>query len=201
VVVGISFVFLPVVINSVNPVVNNTPYATAQIQQFLVQHPQSVAFAQAHAPLLAAIKANQSVVDAVSANPSAANVAAALNALALPTSPSSSSTRPNCRPWSSPIRRKLNYLSANQAHLNKLQQGLAKSPDQWKRWFWVDFGGMVLFIPLIFLTKGRWSPRRAKEDADEHERAVAAELARIASEGARCPRHPADPLGCGIITR
>jgi hypothetical protein len=123
------------------------------------------------------------VVDAVSADPSAANVAAALKALGATDFAQLVQYKTQLQTLVQPYTAQLDYLSANQTHLNKLQQGLAKSPDQWKRWFWVDFGGMVLFIPLIFLTKGRWSPRRAREDADEHERAVADELARLSTEG------------------
>ena len=51
-VVGISFIFLPVVINSVNPVVNNLAVGTATIPGtntsaavFSATHPQAVAFA------------------------------------------------------------------------------------------------------------------------------------------------------------
>ena len=40
---------------------------------------------------------------------------------------------------------------------------------------------MVLFLPFIFLTKGRWSPKRAKQDLDEREAAVAKELAAMAT--------------------
>jgi len=38
-----------------------------------------------------------------------------------------------------------------------------------------------VFIPLIFLMAGRWSPRRAREDAEEHERLVQQELATLQS--------------------
>jgi len=38
-----------------------------------------------------------------------------------------------------------------------------------------------VFIPLIFLMAGRWSPRRAREDAEEHERLVQQELAALHS--------------------
>jgi hypothetical protein len=41
---------------------------------------------------------------------------------------------------------------------------------------------MVVFIPLIWLTKGRWKPSSARRDAAEHEAAVAAELARLIGE-------------------
>ena len=40
-------------------------------------------------------------------------------------------------------------------------------------------GGQILFLPFIFIMKGRWSPRKAKQDADEHEAKVEAELAAL----------------------
>ena len=178
-VVGVSFIFLPVVINSVNPVVDNTPYATAKIQQFLAQHPESVAFAQEHAALLGKIEANQAVVNAVSADPSPANIAAAVKALGPADFAQVVRYRTELQTLVAPYTEQLNYLAANKGHLSALQDGLARSPDQWQRWFWIDFAGMAIFVPLIFLTKGRWSPRRAKQDAEAHERAVAAEVARL----------------------
>jgi hypothetical protein len=42
---------------------------------------------------------------------------------------------------------------------------------------------MVIFIPLIWLTKGRWSPSAAKRDAAEHETRVGEELARLIGQG------------------
>ena len=55
---------------------------------------------------------------------------------------------------------------------------MAKSPKQWQHWFWVCVGGMVLFIPTIFLNRGRWSPTRAREDESKHDADVAEELQR-----------------------
>jgi MFS family permease len=183
-VAAVSFVFLPIAINSVNPVVDNTSYATPQIQRFLAQHADSVAFAQQHAALLGTIRANQPVVDAVSADPSPTNVAAALKALGAADFAQLVKYQSQLKSLVQPYARELNYLSANQKHLAALQDGVTRSPGQWRRWFWIDFGGMVVFVPLIFLMKGRWSPRRAKQDADAHERGVVAELARLAGSTA-----------------
>ncbi len=58
------------------------------------------------------------------------------------------------------------------------------APGQWQTYWWIAFAGQVLFIPLIFLMSGHWSPRRAREDELAHEQFVAAELARLqASRG------------------
>jgi hypothetical protein len=75
-----------------------------------------------------------------------------------------------------PYQAQLNQLSAHQKQLTQLQNGVSKSPKQWQHWFWVCIGGMVLFIPTIFLNRGRWSPRKARDDELRHEEDVAREL-------------------------
>jgi MFS transporter, ACS family, D-galactonate transporter len=55
----------------------------------------------------------------------------------------------------------------------------AKSPGQWRTWYWVCFGGLVFFLLSIPLLRGRWSPRKAKEDEEAHEALVQAELAKL----------------------
>jgi hypothetical protein len=66
-----------------------------------------------------------------------------------------------------------------QAHASSVQTAAKNAPGQWKTWWWVCVGGEVLFLPFIFLMTGRWSPRKAKQDADEHEAKVQAELAAL----------------------
>jgi len=53
------------------------------------------------------------------------------------------------------------------------------SPAQWKRWWWVCAFGQLVFLVLVFFMRGRWSPRAARADLDQHERLVAAELAKL----------------------
>jgi MFS family permease len=184
-VVGISFIFLPVVINSVNPVVDNQPLAittipgtNTDVQEFLVQHPQSVAFAQAHAPLLKVLSEPQNVpiVTALAASPTPANIAKAENALGSQVFGQLVIYQTQLKTLVLPYAIPLNYLAAHQTQLTDLQNGVNASPRQWQHWFWVSIGGMVLFIPTIFLIKGRWSPARAKRDKSEHDQRVASEL-------------------------
>ena len=183
--VGISFIFLPIVINSVNPVVDNQPVAINTIpgthtnaQEFSLQHPQSVAFSMAHATFLGILNqpANVPVVNALASNPSGANIAAAEKALGTVVFGEVVKYRTQLTTLVVPYKTELNYLSAHQAQLLAVEKGVAQSPKQWQHWFWVCVGGMVLFIPTIWLTKGRWSPSKAKRDEDEHEDRVAAEL-------------------------
>ncbi len=182
-VVGISFIFLPVVINSTNPVVDNQPIATTTIpgthtsaQQFSLQHPKSVAFAEEHAALLKLVSAHQAVVAAASANPSLPNQLAVANAIGLKNALQLKALQTQFLTLVVPYQAELTYLSTHQSQLTDLQNALKKSPKQWQDWFWVCVGGMVLFIPTIWLTKGRWSPSKAKRDEEEHDTEVAAEL-------------------------
>jgi ACS family D-galactonate transporter-like MFS transporter len=64
----------------------------------------------------------------------------------------------------------------------KTEKAAKDSPKQWQTWWWVCFAGQLLFLPFIFLLAGRWSPRRAREDALAHEQAVQRELAALGSQ-------------------
>lgn len=59
-----------------------------------------------------------------------------------------------------------------------------ESPKQWQHYFWFAVGGEVVFIPLIFLMAGFWSPARARRKEQEHEAWVEAELAKLGSGSA-----------------
>jgi MFS family permease len=65
------------------------------------------------------------------------------------------------------------------ATLKDAQNAAAKSPKQWRDYFWIAVGGEVVFIPLIFLLVGFWSPSRARQAEQEHEAMVERELARL----------------------
>ena len=74
---------------------------------------------------------------------------------------------------------KLTYLAAEGP---VVQQALKDSPAQWQRWWWICLAGQILFIPFVWLLTGRWSPRKARQDAKAHEQAVDQELAALAGE-------------------
>jgi MFS transporter, ACS family, D-galactonate transporter len=60
-----------------------------------------------------------------------------------------------------------------------VQKAAADSPKQWRTFFFVGVGGEVVFIPLILLMAGYWSPRRAKRAEEEHDAWLAAEMAKL----------------------
>jgi MFS family permease len=68
------------------------------------------------------------------------------------------------------------YLAA---HSNAVIAAKAKSPGQWKNWYWICFGGILFFLAAIPLLKGRWSPKAAREDEEAHRALVEGELAKL----------------------
>jgi hypothetical protein len=68
---------------------------------------------------------------------------------------------------------------ADFALLQNVGNAAHDSPRQWQHYFWIAVGGQIVFIPLIFLMAGYWSPRRAREKEREHEAMVDAELAKL----------------------
>ena len=203
-VVAISFIFMPMVISTVNPIVNSTAIATNQIPNcvlapaadgqpaiagpavpagtnastFAVEHADSVAFAQENSALLTKVTENYRVVDAASKGD-----AAAIGKVIVIFGPTQAAKlitlKPQFDKLVNPYACQLQYLSKYQTQLATLQANLKVSPHEWQRWFWVDVAGMVVFLPFIFLTKGRWSPKAARRDRDEQEAKVAAELAAL----------------------
>lgn len=164
-VVAASTFVLPYVVSSVNPLVDNQAYA-----QYI---PRAVAFQSAHAHLVAEAQAHQALFEQLAKYSSPSQVPPALlaqaeRAVGLPTLLEANQYKPD-----------LIFLQRVSPHLLALQQGSNEAPSQWQHWYWVCAAGMVAFFPTIFLTRGRWSPRQAKRDAEEHERRVEEELAAI----------------------
>lgn len=70
----------------------------------------------------------------------------------------------------------LKYLADNATDVAKAQKD---APGQWQTYWWIAFAGQILFIPFIFVLTGHWSPRKAREDEEAHERMVEQELAKL----------------------
>ncbi|HJZ00064.1 MAG TPA: MFS transporter [Streptosporangiaceae bacterium] len=68
------------------------------------------------------------------------------------------------------------YLKAHGAAVTK---AAAQTAGQWKTWYWICFGGIIVFLLSIPLLKGRWRTRDAKRDEAEHEAMVQAELTKL----------------------
>lgn len=73
----------------------------------------------------------------------------------------------------------LQFLAVNGAEVAQAQKD---APGQWQTYWWIAFAGQILFIPAALLLTGRFSPRKAREDAREHELMVDAELAKLRAD-------------------
>ena len=73
-------------------------------------------------------------------------------------------------------------------------QAQKDSPGQWQDWFLICALGQLFFIPMVFVLKGPWSPKKARQAADAHDAAVDAELRRMAAAPVEIllPRDAAD---------
>src|ERR1700722_12169244 len=64
-------------------------------------------------------------------------------------------------------------------HGAAVQTAAANTVGQWKTWYWICFGGIIVFLLSIPLLRGRWRPRDAKRDEEAHEALVQEELAKL----------------------
>ncbi len=78
----------------------------------------------------------------------------------------------------------LQFLSRYQSQLTQLTTTRTVAPREWQHWLWVCFACTAFFIPFVFLMKGRWSPRKARQDQREHDEFVTKEIARLRGEAA-----------------
>ncbi|MEO9140545.1 MAG: MFS transporter [Jatrophihabitans sp.] len=72
-----------------------------------------------------------------------------------------------------------NITPADAKILGEAQKAAADSPKQWRTYFFIAVGGEIVFIPLIFLLVGPWSPKKARRMEEEHEAMVEDELAKL----------------------
>jgi MFS family permease len=77
------------------------------------------------------------------------------------------------------VQKEQGDLAVLQAFGPTVQKAAADGPKQWQTWWWVALAGQIVFIPFVFTMRGRWSPKRAREDAEAHEQAVERELAKL----------------------
>jgi len=222
IVVFISFLIIPVVINSVTPLVNYgttaQTYSTTYASQiaFAQSHPQIVASAQKYktqlgyatqfAPELAVLQKNPVLFAKLATYPTAASIPPALLNQAIAAAGGGSkgitilsaiSTNKAAINSVVAVAPQLNQLAPYatqltalskvpsgvfpflQAHGAAVLKAQAAAPAQWKRWYWVCFGGIIFFLLSIPLLRGRWRPRDARRDEAEHEAMVQNELEKL----------------------
>jgi hypothetical protein len=160
-VIAISIFIMPSVVSSMTPLVT---YGT-----------QVTTLSAKYAPQLATLKAiDGKTLAALQANP--ADTAAAATAVgeiakAYSVGPAAATTRLTA--LAAVPKADLAYLNA---HGTDVASAAAAAPGEWRNWWWVCVGGEVVFLPFILVMAGRWRPRKAREDAEEHAQLVQREL-------------------------
>ena len=149
--VFVSYMLLPTVINTVTPLVQ---YGN-QVQALVQKYP--------------AATLPPSLLAGLAQNPTADRLAQAhqllgpnyiQDLLALKAAPASD----------------LAYL---QKHGAQVANAAKHNASRWKDWYWICFGGMILFLGTVPMMRGRWSPKQARADEQAHEALVQAELAKL----------------------
>lgn len=171
-VVAISIFILPYVVSSTTPLVDYGTPVSAALATVNKAPPVSVPYAASPQPLLAVVESHASLFGQLSKYPTATSIppallGSAIHAVGVP-------ALLEAAKYKAP----LGVLSA---HGTAVANALKVTPSQWKHWWWVCIGGEIVFIPLIFVMVGRWSPRRARKDVQEYEARVDAELAKLTS--------------------
>ena len=161
IVVALSALILPSVVGSMTPLVT---YG-AQVSTLAAKYAPELATAQA-------IDAKtQATLNVSPTNTAALTTAVGEIAKAFNVTPAAATTK--LEALATVPKADLLYLSE---HAAQVQTSAAAAPGQWKNWWWVCVGGMVAFIPFILVMAGRWSPRKARQDAEAHDRLVQEEL-------------------------
>ncbi|MEZ0064688.1 MFS family permease [Streptacidiphilus sp. MAP12-20] len=158
IVVAVSAAFLPVVVTSVTPLVENGAAVSAA--------------ATRAAPALAVVAQHKPLFDQL----------AQFAPTAIPPALAAQAVQEVGLPGLQTVQAEQKDILFLQKYGPQVVDAQKHNPHNWQVWWWVCVGGQVLFLPFVFVMAGRWSPKKAREDADEHQRAVDAELASLASE-------------------
>ncbi|HAM01252.1 MAG TPA: MFS transporter [Acidimicrobiaceae bacterium] len=169
-VVAISIFILPYVVSSTTPLVDYGTQVSTALATVNKAPPVSVPYAASPQPLLAVVQSHASLFGQLSNYPTAASIppallGSAIHAVGVP-------ALLEAAKYKAP-------LGVLATHGTAVANALKVTPNQWKHWWWVCIGGEIVFIPLIFVMVGRWSPARARKDVEEYEARVDAELAKI----------------------
>lgn len=157
IVVAITIFLFPFVVPAVTPLVDYGP----QVQQYSTRYATEIQTVQAIDPsTLAGLRRNP---------PDTAAIAAAIGQLEqkLHVSQSAAVARLVALKSAAP---KLAYL---QKHGPEVLAALKVNPRQWQHWWLVTAAGQLVFLPLVFLMFGPWTPAAGRRRDDEQERLLA----------------------------
>ena len=155
IVVAVSAAFVPIVVTSVTPLVDHG----AQVQ----------AASRTGGPALAIVQAHPALFAELAKYPPTAVPPALQAQAASEVGVSALQTVAKAQP----------QLAILEKYGAQVQQASKDNPGNWRDWWWVCVAGQVLFLPFVFVMAGRWSPKKAREDAEAHQLSVERELAEL----------------------
>ncbi|MCU1599487.1 MAG: transporter [Frankiales bacterium] len=162
-IVALSFLILPQVISSVSPLVNHG----AEVQ----------AAAARNAQILPTVQANQKLLNSVSARYPDGNVPADVQKQVVEAVGASVATKL----LEEPAKTDFGPTGVLTKYGSQVSSAQSDAPGQWQNWFLVCALGQLFFIPMVFVLRGPWSTRKAREESDAREAALDAELRRMAA--------------------
>ncbi|HET6965828.1 MAG TPA: MFS transporter [Acidimicrobiales bacterium] len=153
VVVAVTIFLFPFVVPAVTPLVDYGP----QVKQYATQYPAETHTAQViHPATLQRLQSHPTDPAAISA--AVAQIQAADHVTA-----QVALSRLIALGQAAP---KLAYL---QKHAPTVINALKQNPRQWQHWFLVTAAGQVIFLPLVFLMVGPWTPAEGRRRDEEQE--------------------------------
>lgn len=159
-----SLFFLPFVVTSMTPIIEHG----TQVKAIAARYPQQVQTLSAIDP------ATRATLNANPGNPAA--IGRAVTEIARQEKVGPSAALGRLLAVTQVPRADLVYLNS---YGDQVQEAVAVAPHEWQRWWWFCFGAEALLLPTLFLLRGRWDPRAARHDTEEHEAEIQAELAEL----------------------
>lgn len=158
IVVAITISIFPFVVPAVTPLVDYGP----QVQQYSTQYASQIQTVQSLQPsTLAGLQRTP---------PDGAAVAAAVTQLQQKLHVSQSDAIARLVALK-PAVKPLAYL---QRHSPAVLQALKDNPREWRHWWLVTAAGEMLFLPLVFVMAGPWSPAAGRRRDEEQEQLLVA---------------------------
>jgi len=175
IVVSASTFLIPYVVNSTTPLVTYGPAVEAALATVQKAPPVKVPYASAPKPLLSVVESHSALFGELGKYHPASAIPPALLTKAI------GEVGVPALEEASKFAAPLTVLASHGAAVAAAAKA---TPHQWQHWWWVCVGGEIVFLPLILVMVGRWRPKYAKRDAEEHERQVQEEMARLGLAGA-----------------
>lgn len=211
IVVAGSFLAMPYVITTSNPIVDNVQAATA-LQAFQAAQPYVPGFTggsvpkaptrvieqlrqnggppgQALADILTGLRNGKDTFAAIGSVPAGLKQEAATLLFFNPLASAIQQGKTVTAAQIGTIAHSSSSLGAYLVAEQKVVPAQHAAPNEWRRWWWICLAGQVVLLVLLFFLRGKWSPAAARRELAERERLVDEELARLAASST-----PATPV-------